>query len=127
DCEFVALQYGDVEAEVAAASAALGRPIRVFPRAEIDDFEELAALVQGLDVVVSVQTSLVHLAGALGVEALVMLPSVPEWRYMADVPSMPWYRSVRLYRQPAAGDWTPVIGEVRAALRARLDRAPAAN
>lgn len=61
-CEFVSLQYGEVAAEVADAAA----PIRVFPPADIDDFEDLAGLVANLDVVVSVQTALVHLAGAVG-------------------------------------------------------------
>jgi tetratricopeptide (TPR) repeat protein len=125
DCEFVSLQYGDVDAEAAAASAALGRPIRMFPKAEIDDFEQLAGLLETLDVVVSVQTAVVHLAGALGKDALVMLPSNPEWRYMAGSSTMPWYKSVELHRQAAPGDWAPVLAAVRDALLARLARAPA--
>jgi tetratricopeptide (TPR) repeat protein len=125
DCEFVSLQYGDVDAEIAAARAALGRPIRLFPKPEIDDFEELAGLVEALDVVVSVQTAVVHLAGALGKDCLAMLPYSPEWRYMANTSTMPWYRSVQLHRQAAPGDWNPVLREVTDALLARLGRSPA--
>ena len=124
-CEFVALQYGDVEAEVAAASARLGRPIRVFPKAEIDDFEDLAGLIAALDVVVSVQNSVVHLAGAIGQDCLALLPYNPEWRYMDRSRAMPWYGSVDLYRQAAPGDWAPVVGAVTEALTSRLNRRPA--
>jgi tetratricopeptide (TPR) repeat protein len=119
-CEFVSLQYGEVEAEVAAASARLDRPIRVFPKAEIDDFEELAGLIAGLDVVVSVQNSVVHLTGALGQDCQVLLPYNPEWRYMAEGPAMPWYASVTLHRQAAPGAWQPVVRAVTKALASRL-------
>jgi tetratricopeptide (TPR) repeat protein len=112
DCEFVNLQYGDPSSEIAAANASLQRPIRMFPPAEIEDFDDLAGLVQSLDGVVSVQTALVHLAGALGVPALVMVPHVAEWRYTAAAASMPWYGSVSLFRQGADRDWAPVIGRV---------------
>ena len=124
-CEFVSLQYGEVEAEVAAASARLGKPIRVFPKADIDDFEELAGLIGALDVVVSVQNSVVHLAGALGQDCLTMLPYNPEWRYLGEGRSMPWYGSVTLHRQGAPGAWQPVLTAVTDALASRLDRGPA--
>jgi Flp pilus assembly protein TadD len=127
DCEFVSLQYGDVADEVAAVSARLGRPVRVFPKAEIDDFEELAGLLDTLDVVVSVQTAVVHVAGALGKDCLVMLPYSPEWRYMASSPTMPWYGSVELHRQSSPGAWEPVLREVTDALKARLSRTSAST
>ena len=117
-CEFVSLQYGDVAAEVTAANADRANPIRLFPASEIDDFDELAGLVANLDLVVSVQTTLVHLTGALGLPCLTLIPHVAEWRYMAAGPSMPWYRSVRLFRQAAPGDWGPVLAE---AVTARLE------
>lgn len=109
------------KAEIAAVNARLDRPIRVFPRAEIDNFEQLAGLALGLDAVVSVQTALVHLCGALGVPCSAMIPFAPEWRYGAQGGSMPWYRSVNLFRQPARGDWAPVIE----AVSAQLDRSSA--
>jgi tetratricopeptide (TPR) repeat protein len=117
DCEFVSLQYGDVEAEVAATNAGRARPVRLFPRAEIDDFEDLAALVMNLDVVVTVQNTLAHLTGAVGAPGLVMIPRVPEWRYGASGETMPWYRALRLFRQGAAGGWDPVIERVVATVR----------
>lgn len=120
DCEFVSLQYGEVTAEVAAANVGRENPIRLFPKLDIDDFEELAGLVMNLDVIVSVQTSLVHLSGALGQTCLTLVPSTPAWRYGASGASMPWYQSVRLFRQAEHGDWNPVVAEVAEALRDRL-------
>ncbi|WP_293676838.1 tetratricopeptide repeat protein [uncultured Phenylobacterium sp.] len=119
DCEFVSLQYGDVEAEVAAANAGHQR-IRLPPPSEVADFEDLAGLVQTLDVVVSVQTTIIHLAGALGTPALVMVPARPEWRYGVGSPSLPWYRSVTLFRQGQDATWPPVVQRVAAELSARL-------
>lgn len=115
DCEFVNLQYGDTAAELAGHPA-----VRCFPAADTDDFEDLAGLVAEMDVVVSVQTALVHLSGGLGVACHTLVPHNPEWRYAAQGAAMPWYRSVRLHRQPAPGAWDPPILEVAAALNARL-------
>jgi len=117
DCEFVSLQYGDVEAEVAAVNDGRTRPVRLFPPSEIDDFEDLAALVLSLDIVVTVQTALAHLTGAVGAPGLVMIPRVAEWRYGAFGETMPWYRSLRLIRQDSAEDWDPVIARVVEAVR----------
>lgn len=119
-CEFVSLQYGDVEAEIVAANRKLGTNIRSFPKAEIDDYEELAGLVLNLDAVVSVQTAVVHLSGALGQTCLGLLPANPEWRYGLTGETMPWYRSVRLFRQGEPGDWEPVIAAAAAMLHSRL-------
>lgn len=116
-CEFVDLQYGDHAAEIAAVNAELARPIRTLPPAAVSDFEHLAGVVSALDVVVSVQTALIHLSGALGAPCLVMVPHVPEWRYSAAFPEMPWYSSVKVLRQGPDRDWTPVIDRVAARLR----------
>ena len=110
--ELVSLQYGDTRAEVEGVNAELGCSVRWFPREELDDFEAFAGLVQSLDVVVSVQNTTVHTAGAVGAPCLALLPRVPEWRYMAEGEAMPWYRSVRLLRQPERGDWAPVLAQV---------------
>jgi tetratricopeptide (TPR) repeat protein len=123
-CEFVSLQYGDIASEVAEFTARTGHAIRVFPREEIDDFDDLAGLVSNLDIVVSVQTALVHLTGAIGKPCLTMLPQFPEWRYTLAARTMPWYPSVQLLRQPDRGDWEPVIERVAKALRER-DLSPA--
>lgn len=116
DCTFVSLQYGDAAPEVEAANARLPRPIRLFPPAQIDDFEDLAALTAELDVVVTVQTTLAHLTGAIGQRGLVMIPQRPEWRYMAAGPTLPWYGSLDLFRQDPGQDWGPVITRVGQAL-----------
>lgn len=120
NCEFVSLQYDDVTAEVAAVNAGRAAPIRTFPEEAMRDFEELAALVANLDVVVSVQTAVVHLCGALGTPGLALVPQNPEWRYGAQGPATPWYRSVRLLRQPSPGAWQAPIHQVAEELRRRL-------
>ena len=120
-CEFVSLQYGDPRPELAAFNAGRDPPIRVFDPEEISDFEELAALTANLDLVVSVQTAVVHLAGALGVPCLTMVPHNAEWRYAAQGEDMAWYRSVRLFRQSEPDAWVPVIQKVADHIRATGD------
>ena len=119
DCQVVSLQYGDPRAEVQAGNAASGQGVIVFPPAEIEDFEDLAGLVSALDVVVSVQTSIVHLTGALGTDCLAMVPYNPIWRYTAHASVMPWYRSVRILRQAQPNAWQPVLRDVAEILKAR--------
>ncbi len=115
-CQFVSLQYGDVADELAAFNARRSAPIESFPAAEIADFQELAGLTANLDLVISVQTAAVHLAGAIGVECLTLVPRNPEWRYMAEGETLPWYGSVRLFRQREAGRWDEAVGAVAADL-----------
>jgi len=86
----------------------------------IGDFADTAALIEKLDLVVCVDTSIAHLAGALGKPVWLLLPFAPDWRWMLDRPDSPWYPSMRLFRQPRAGDWESVFTEVRAELRARF-------
>lgn len=116
DCEFFSLQYGDVQAEIDAVNAQLSRPVRSFPPEDIEDFTNLAGLVLGLDAVVSVQTALVHLAGAVGAPCVAMIPFFPEWRYGRRGSTMLWYGNVELVRQPRQGDWPSVIDAVLTAL-----------
>lgn len=116
---FVSLQYGEVEADLARAQSAFGARVVRFAEAEAD-YDETAALVRALDLVVSVCTAIVHLAGALGKEAWVITPAVVEWRYLDHGESMPWYPSVRLIRQQRIGIWEPVLGEVAARLALRI-------
>ncbi len=85
---------------------------------ERNDFDGLAALVSELDLVISVDTSLVHLAGALGKPVWVLLDTAPDWRWMLGRADSPWYPTVRLFRQRTAGDWAQPLEEVEAALRA---------
>lgn len=111
DAVFVSLQYGDCQAELAEFSRASGIAVTHWQQA-LDDYDETAALVCALDLVISVQTSVVHLAGALGRPGWVLVPAVPEWRYMQSGDSMPWYPSLRLFRQQQVGQWQPVIAKV---------------
>lgn len=83
------------------------------------DFASTAALATCLDVIVSVDTSLAHLGGALGVPTWVLLPSVPDWRWLLDRVDSPWYDSLRLYRQARRGDWHDALARVAADLGER--------
>lgn len=110
DCEFISLQYTDCDDDLAAMSR-LGYAIQAFPEVKAEDYNETAKLVKSCDLIISCCTSLIHLAGALGVPCWVMVPSAPAWRYQVSG-GMPFYKSVRLYRQPKGSDWMPVIQRV---------------
>jgi tetratricopeptide (TPR) repeat protein len=113
----VSLQYGDAAAEVRACAEGHALPVTHWPDA-IDDLGQMAALISALDLVVSVCNTTIHLGGALGRPVWVMAPQVPEWRYGIAGEGMPWYPSVRIFRQARAGEWPPVIARVAAALTA---------
>jgi len=83
---------------------------------KIRSFEDTAAIIAALDLVITVDTSVAHLAGALGKKAWVLLGFTPDWRWLLDRADTPWYPSLRLFRQKAVGDWGPVLEEVRSAL-----------
>src|SRR5215212_41149 len=82
----------------------------------LDAFEDTAAVAALVDVVISVDTSVVHLAGAMGRPTWILLPFCPDWRWMLERDDSPWYPTARLFRQPALGDWDSVIGRVCEAL-----------
>jgi hypothetical protein len=84
------------------------------------DYDDTAALLMELDAVVTVQTAVVHLAGALGVPVHVLVSSRPVWRYGATGSDMLWYKSVKLHRQREDGDWSAPIAEVVEQLRSEL-------
>lgn len=94
---------------------------RAAPQGELlepvgDTYDSLRRLA-GLDLLITVDTSWAHMAGALGVPCWLLLPfRHVDWRWLRNRPDTPWYDSVRLFRQPSAGDWNTVLGEVRAAL-----------
>ena len=86
------------------------------PVRSLANFAETAALIAALDLVVTVDTSIAHVAGALRQPAWVLLPYAPDWRWLLHRNDTPWYDSVRLFRQPSPGDWQSVIASVIAAL-----------
>lgn len=116
---WINLQYGERADDIARLKNEHGITITDWAEA-IDDYDETAALVSALDLVVSVCTSVIHLTGALGKTAWVMAPHVPEWRYGLTGEKLPWYPNVRLFRQPAPDDWQPVIQGVREQLIRRI-------
>lgn len=111
--EFVSLQYTEGSKDEIESVNRLGYQITEPPEAKSEDYYETARLVASCDLVITVCTSVVHLAGALGVPTWVMVPKHPAWRYQSSG-RMPWYQSVRLYRQPEAEDgaWIPVVQRV---------------
>ena len=84
---------------------------------ELSDFAETAAVISLLDAVVSVDTAVAHLAGALGKPVVILLPHAADFRWMRDRDDTPWYRSAKLVRQPAFGDWDGAIGRLADELR----------
>ena len=85
--------------------------------AALGDFADTAALITSLDLVISVDTSVAHLAGALGKPTWVMLPFAPDFRWLLDREDSPWYPNMRLFRQSRAGDWDGVVARIGEALR----------
>jgi Flp pilus assembly protein TadD len=86
----------------------------------LTDYAETAALIQTLDLVVTVDTSVAHLAGALGKPVWILLPHAPDWRWLLNRSDSPWYSSARLFRQPAAGDWRSVLTQIIDQIRQTL-------
>jgi hypothetical protein len=80
------------------------------------DFGDTARVVSQLDLVISVDTAVAHLAGALGKPVWTLLPFAAEWRWMLGREDSPWYPTMRLFRQPAPGDWMGLLQHVRAGL-----------
>jgi len=80
--------------------------------------EDAIALIRELDLIVTVDTSVAHLAGTLGTSTWLLLPFAPDWRWLAGRADSPWYPATRLFRQAALGDWPGVVAQVRKALRA---------
>jgi tetratricopeptide (TPR) repeat protein len=111
------LQYGECADELAATRRELGATIHELEGADpLVDLDAFAAKIAALDLVLSVGNATVHLAGALGVSAWAVLPTIPGWRWMIAGRESPWYPSVRLFRQRERGQWAPVFGEVADAL-----------
>jgi tetratricopeptide (TPR) repeat protein len=109
------LQKGDDDAVSVTAAKRL---TRLDAR---NDFDGTAALVAALDIVVTVDTSIAHLAGALARPTWILLPFAPDWRWRVAGESSPWYPTARLFRQPHRGDWASVVHAVGATLATHAD------
>jgi Tfp pilus assembly protein PilF len=108
------LQCGPRAADLAACPDAAA-VIDLAP--EIHDLVDTAAAMENLDLVISVDTMPAHLAGALGRPVWLLLPCVPDWRWLMERSTTPWYPTMRLFRQPSPGNWRSVIAQVTAELR----------
>jgi len=114
-CAFHSLQVGPRTADIQATGCT--GLMRDHTDA-IENFADTAALVSALDLVISVDTSVCHLAGALGKKCWVVLPYTPDWRWLMERDDSPWYPALRLFRQESFGDWPSVFARISAELKA---------
>lgn len=113
-------QYVSLHKEIRAADRAVldaGAAILDCSKA-LGDFSDTAALIANMDLVIAVDTSVAHLAAAMGKPTWILLPYRPDFRWLLEREDSPWYPSVRLFRQPARGDWASVMSRLRIALGA---------
>ena len=114
DAHFVSLQK-----DISPEDAEILKRCKVFPAGEkLGDFSDTAALISQLDLVISVDTSVAHLAGALGKPVWILLTHAPDWRWLLDRDDSPWYPGMRLFKQTTLGDWTEPVARAKAALMA---------
>ena len=102
--QFCSLQIGPAAAQLRDVDAQI-----VDLTADIADFADTAALIERLDLVISVDTAVAHLTGALARPVWTLLPFAPDWRWLLDREDSPWYPTMRLFRQPSPGNWPEVI------------------
>jgi len=116
---FLSLQMGDARRHLASFPAAN----QIVDLSDsIHDFADSAAILANLDLLISTDTAIVHLAGALGVETWVMLWSERDWRWLMDDQRTPWYPSVRPFLQSQMGKWDDVVERIAQRLRERVDQ-----
>ena len=116
--EFISLQK-EIEPEDARLMAVL-KNLRHFGD-EQQDFADTAAILAAIDIVITVDTSVAHLAGAMGKETWILLPFAADWRWFENRVDSPWYKNVRLFRQRNQDDWSSPISEVKKMLKAKVD------
>jgi ADP-heptose:LPS heptosyltransferase len=113
---FVSLQREQTDAE--------SRVLDRYPQASslgdtLSNFDDNAAVISAMDLVITIDTAIAHLAGALGATTWVLLKAGADWRWLLDREDCPWYPTARLFRQPRLGDWGTVGARVRSALAER--------
>jgi ADP-heptose:LPS heptosyltransferase len=121
DVDFISLQKGEpAESDfVSAMQAGWDGPAIANYSADLQDFSDTAALIETLDLVISVDTSVAHLAAALGKPVWILNRFDSCWRWLQDRSDSPWYPTLTLYNQRSAGDWEEVMQRVRQDLLAR--------
>jgi len=121
-CSHNDAQYFSLQKEICEADRAIiEHSKKIIQLGEFfHDFGDTAAAIACLDLVITVDTSVAHLAGAMGRSTWVLLPYLPDWRWMLNRSDSPWYSTIRLFRQPKKGDWQSVIDLVQKALSKEL-------
>ena len=110
----VSLQKGPGQAQI---SKYFGRAPLISLGPELNDYRDTMAVLDQLDLIITVDTSVAHLAGAMGRPVWIMLPFAPDWRWLLDRPDTPWYPTIRLFRQKQPKTWGPVMDAVIEAFR----------
>jgi hypothetical protein len=113
------LQKGEAQHDAAALSEGIDMHV-LGP--EIHDFMDTLAIIQSLDLVVTVDTAVAHLAGACGTPVWVLVPTFTDWRWMAERADSPWYPSMRLFRQRELNQWEAVLADIAQALQEYVGR-----
>jgi tetratricopeptide (TPR) repeat protein len=117
DTRWISLQYGE-SAELEAQMSTAAVPLFIDPEVDqLRDMDEFAAQVAAMDLVITIDNTTAHLAGALGVPVWLLLPYAPDWRWPEFGGGSPWYPSMRIFQQPQPGDWASVIAKVDDGLR----------
>lgn len=118
--QWISLQYGDhraLQSQIAAANA----PLHIDPEIDqLKNIDSFAAQVAAMDLVITIDNSTAHLAGALGIPTWVLLPFAPDWRWLLEREDSPWYPNMRLFRQPNPADWPSVVERLTRALAQNL-------
>jgi len=107
ECDFYALQCGPKQPEVADL-----RGLKEDLAHRVENWTDTAQMIACMDLLISVDTACVHLAGAVGTPVWMLTPHSPDFRWMLEREDSPWYPKMRLFRQPAGNDWTPVIERI---------------
>jgi ADP-heptose:LPS heptosyltransferase len=117
DVDFVVLQKPFPEEDRAYAAT---HPNLLDISGALEHFADTGAVLAGIDLLIAVDTAVVHLAGAIGVPTWVLVPEPADWRWLIDREDSVWYPTLRLFRQKKPTEWAPVIANVAAALRERV-------
>lgn len=112
--EFFSLQYGNKKEEISQFEQHTGHTLHVDETINsLKDLDRFTAQVAAMDLIISIDNSTAHFAGALGKPVWTLLPALPDWRWMFDRNDSPWYPSMKLFRQTDPGNWLPVLNKVK--------------